>query len=99
MYINTAPRIAGIPSSYPGYDLTIGSSGAPVVTIQEQLNEISKSYPAIPRLTVDGIFGSKTKASVMEFQRTFDMPASGIVDYPTWYKISSIYVAVSKIAE
>lgn len=99
MYINTAPRIAGIPSSYPGYDITIGSSGAPVVTIQEQLNEISKSYPAIPKLTVDGIFGSQTRNSVMEFQKTFDMPASGIVDYPTWYKISSIYVAVSKIAD
>ena len=25
--------------------------------------------------------------------------ASGIVDYPTWYKISEIYVAVSRIAE
>ncbi|MBQ9200429.1 MAG: peptidoglycan-binding protein [Lachnospiraceae bacterium] len=99
IYINTAPRIAGIPSSYPGYDLDIGSSGQPVITIQEQLNEISKSYPAIPKLNVDGIFGSKTKAAVSEFQKAFDMPASGIVDYPTWYRISSIYVAVSKIAE
>ena len=98
LFINTAPRIAGIPSSYPGYDLTIGSSGQPVITIQEQINEISKSYPAIPKLTVDGIFGSKTAASVKEFQKAFDMPVSGIVDYPTWYKISSIYVAVSKIA-
>ena len=98
IFINTAPRIAGIPSSYPGYDLTIGSSGQPVIQIQEQLNEISKNYPAIPKLTVDGIFGSKTAASVKEFQKAFDMPATGIVDYPTWYKISSIYVAVSKIA-
>ncbi len=99
IYINTAPQIAGIPSSYPGYDLTIGSSGQPVITIQEQLNEISNSYPAIPKLNVDGIFGSKTAASVKEFQKAFDMPVSGIVDYPTWYKLSSIYVAVSKIAE
>ncbi len=99
IYINTAPQIAGIPSSYPGYDLTIGSSGQPVITIQEQLNEISNSYPAIPKLNIDGIFGSKTAASVKEFQKAFDMPVSGIVDYPTWYKLSSIYVAVSKIAE
>ena len=99
IFINTAPRIAGIPSSYPGYDLTIGSSGQPVITIQEQLNEISKSYPAIPKLSVDGIFGNNTANSVKEFQKAFDMPVSGIVDYPTWYKISNIYVAVSKIAE
>ena len=99
IYINFAPQIAGIPSSYPGYDLTIGSSGQPVITVQEQLNTIAKNYPAIPKLNVDGIFGQKTAASVKEFQRAFDMPVSGIVDYPTWYKLSSIYVAVSKIAE
>lgn len=99
IYINFAPQIAGIPSSYPGYDLTIGSSGQPVITVQEQLNTIAKNYPAIPKLNVDGIFGQKTAASVKEFQKAFDMPVSGIVDYPTWYKLSSIYVAVSKIAE
>lgn len=99
IYINTAPKIAGIPSSYPGYDLSKGSSGGPVITIQEQLNEISKSYPAIRKLTVDGIFGNETENAVKEFQRAFDMPATGIVDYPTWYKISSIYVAVSKISQ
>lgn len=99
IYINFAPQIAGIPSSYPGYDLTIGSSGQPVITVQEQLNTIAKNYPAIPKLNVDGIFGQKTAASVKEFQNAFDMPVSGIVDYPTWYKLSSIYVAVSKIAE
>ena len=99
IYINIAPQIAGIPSSYPGYDITIGSSGQPVITVQEQLNAIAKNYPAIPKLNVDGIFGQKTAASVKEFQKVFDMPVSGIVDYPTWYKLSSIYVAVSKIAE
>ena len=99
IYINVAPQIAGIPSSYPGYDLTIGASGQPVITVQEQLNAIAKNYPAIPKLNVDGIFGQKTAASVKEFQKAFDMPISGIVDYPTWYKLSSIYVAVSKIAE
>lgn len=27
------------------------------------------------------------------------LPASGVVDYPTWYKIQDIYVAVTRIAE
>mgnify|MGYP004698502779 FL=1 len=34
MYVNEAEIVSGIPSSYPGYDLTIGSSGEPVITIQ-----------------------------------------------------------------
>lgn len=99
MYINEAEIVSGIPSSYPGYDLTIGSSGEPVITIQEQLNRIAQNYPAIPTVTVDGIFGSATAESVRTFQSIFNLPVSGIVDFPTWYKISQIYVGVSKIGE
>ena len=99
MYVNEAEIVSGIPSSYPGYDLTIGSSGEPVITIQEQLNRIAQNYPAIPTVTVDGIFGSATTESVRAFQSIFNLPVSGIVDFPTWYKISQNYVGVSKIGE
>ena len=99
MYVNEAEIVSGIPSSYPGYDLTIGSSGEPVITIQEQLNRIAQNYPAIPTVTVDGIYGSATAESVRAFQSIFNLPVSGIVDFPTWYKISKIYVGVSKIGE
>lgn len=99
MYVNEAEIVSGIPSSYPGYDLTIGSSGEPVITIQEQLNRIAQNYPAIPTITVDGIYGSATAESVRAFQSIFNLPVSGIVDFPTWYKISQIYVGVSKIGE
>lgn len=99
MYVNEAEIVSGIPSSYPGYDLTIGSSGEPVITIQKQLNRIAQNYPAIPTVTVDGIFGSATTESVRAFQSIFNLPVSGIVDFPTWYKISQIYVGVSKIGE
>lgn len=99
MYVNEAEFVSGIPSSYPGYDLTIGSSGEPVITIQEQLNRIAQNYPAIPTVTVDGIYGSATAESVRAFQSIFNLPVSGIVDFPTWYKISQIYVGVSKIGE
>lgn len=99
MYVNEAEIVSGIPSSYPGYDLAIGSSGEPVITIQEQLNRIAENYPAIPTVTVDGIYGTATAEAVRTFQRIFQLPASGIVDFPTWYKISQIYVGVSKIGE
>lgn len=99
MYINTADEISGIPSSWPKVNLTIGSTGQKVRQIQEQLNRIAKNYPALPTVKVDGIFGAQTKEAVQKFQSVFGLPASGIVDYPTWYKISEIYVAVSRIAE
>ena len=99
MYINAAQAISGVPSSWPGYDLTIGASGTKVRQMQEQLNRIAQNYPAIPKTSADGIFGSQTAAQVRAFQRIFNLPATGIVDYPTWYQISNIYVAVSRIAE
>jgi peptidoglycan hydrolase-like protein with peptidoglycan-binding domain len=99
IYINSADEVAGVPSSWPGSDLTIGSSGDNVRTIQEQLNRISEAYPAIPRIAVDGTYSQQTADAVRTFQGIFNHPETGIVDFPTWYKISHIYVAVSRIAE
>lgn len=99
MYINTAEQISGIPSSWPGANLTVGSTGSKVLQMQEQLLRISQAYPALPSITPDGIFGNATQEAVRTFQRIFGLPETGIVDYPTWYKISEIYVAVSRIAE
>lgn len=99
MYIETAKQVSGIPSSFPGTNLTIGSRGDSVRQMQQQLNRISDNFPAIPKVADDGIFGNATAESVKTFQEVFGLPANGIVDYPTWYKISAIYVAVSRIAE
>lgn len=99
IYINEATQIAGVPSSWPGYNLSVGASGEKVRQIQRYLNRIARNYPAIPTISVDGIYGNKTKNSVAKFQSVFNLPANGIVDYPTWYKISQIYVGVTKIAE
>lgn len=99
MYINSADSISGVPSSWPGYNLTIGSSGDKVRQMQQQLNRIARNYPAIPTIAVDGIYGPRTAEAVRTFQRIFDLPQTGIVDYPTWYSISNIYVGVSRIAE
>ncbi len=99
MYINTAQEISGIPSSWPGYDLDIGASGSKVVQLQEQLNAISQAYPALPKVNPDGIYGSQTQACVRKFQNIFGLPETGIVDYPTWYKVQEVYVGVTRIAE
>ena len=95
----TADRVEGSPQSYPGYDLTIGSSGAEVQTIQEQLNRIAQNYPLIPKTAVDGVFGTSTQKAVNVFQGVFNLPQTGVVDYATWYKISDVYVGVTRIAE
>ena len=99
MYINTAEEISGIPASWPGSNLDIGSSGQKVRQLQEQLNLIGDYYNAIPALSTDGIYGEITAEAVREFQRINNMPQTGVVDFPTWYRISDRYVRLSGIAE
>ena len=99
MYINTAQEISGIPASWPGYTLEQGSSGDKVRQMQEELNVIAGAYPALPKIAADGIYGPATENAGREFQSVFGLPVTGTVDYRTWYKISEIYVGVSRIAE
>ncbi|MDY3249248.1 MAG: peptidoglycan-binding protein, partial [Candidatus Choladocola sp.] len=99
IYINEAEEVSGIPVSYPGYPLSVGSTGQSVVKIQEQLNTISNNYPLIPKLTVDGIFGERTQQAVKTFQSIFGLTQDGVVGPRTWYRIQDIYVAVTRMAE
>ena len=99
IYVNTAEQISGIPASWPGSDLTVGSSGDKVRQMQEQLDAIATVYTAIPRVSPDGIYGQGTANAVREFQSIFGLPQTGTVDFATWYKISHIYVGITRIAE
>ncbi|MCR5793311.1 MAG: peptidoglycan-binding protein [Lachnospiraceae bacterium] len=99
IFINSSEEIAGIPSSWPGSDLTVGTRSDKVAQLQRQLNTIARDYPAIPRIAADGIYGRNTEEAVREFQRIFNLPQTGVVDFPTWYKVSEVFVGVSQIAE
>jgi peptidoglycan hydrolase-like protein with peptidoglycan-binding domain len=99
IFTNTAKQVSGVPVSWPGSNLNIGASGSNVRMIQEQLNKISDTYYAVPKLAVNGQYNQQTSDAVKAFQQTFDLPATGVVDLATWYKISAIYVAVSRIAQ
>lgn len=90
--LTTAEQVSGSPSSYPGFDLTVGSNGESVRQIQEFLNRIAQNYPLIPKVAVDGTYGEATAEAVRVFQGIFNLPKTGVVDYATWYRISDIYV-------
>ena len=92
-------NIQSIPQSYPGSPLRQGFTGSAVFTLQRQLNRITKDYPFLGLLTVDGIFGSKMTTTVKAFQKQFNLTADGVVGRSTWYKISYIYVSVKDLAE
>lgn len=97
--VYNAPISENIPS-YPGTPFGFGSVGNEVRILQTELNRIAQNYPAIPKIyPANGIFGERTTEAVMEFQRVFGLPVSGIVDKSTWYRIKFIFTAVKGLAE
>lgn len=98
IYLAPAEKVEGVPMSFGGETLTVGSAGENVRTIQLQLNRISENFPALPRVRADGVYGTETQEAVRTFQSIFLLPQTGDVDFATWYSISNIYVAVAKLA-
>ena len=98
IYLKSAEKVEGIPLSYGGEVLTLGSEGEAVRTIQTQLNRSADNFPAIPKTPADGIYGPATQAAVKEFQSVFHLPQTGSVDFAAWYEISNLFVAVSNLS-
>lgn len=98
IYLKSAEKVEGVPLSYGGEVLTLGSEGEAVRTVQSQLNRIAGNFPAIPKIPADGAFGPATQAAVTEFQKIFHLPQTGSVDFAAWYEISNVFVAVSKMS-
>ena len=96
--VPNAPK-ADAQESYPGVALRVGSRGRSVALIQTALNRISQSFPAIPKLTVDGIFGPGTEAAVRIFQQVFGLVNDGIVGRQTWYEVERVYAGVLRLSE
>ena len=65
----------------------------PVRRLQEMLHMLSLTYPQLPPLKADGIFGEHTLEAVMIFQRDFHPPVTGVVDRATWQAIRALYLA------
>ena len=96
--VSDAPK-ADYRESYPGTALRQGSRGRSVAQLQTALNRISQSFPAIPKLSVDGIYGAVTEAAVRVFQRVFGLAEDGIVGRNTWYAVERVFTGVLKLSE
>ncbi len=91
--------VGSISPSYPGYPLGPGADTRAIRILQFRLNRVSRNYPAIPKLVIDGLYGPSTADAVKAFQRIFDLTPDGIVGEATWYKLEKVYVAVKNLAE
>lgn len=71
-----------------------GDSGQRVRLLQYMLAVLAFYIPQIPDLTIDGIFGQRTRASVVAAQRWFGLPQTGQVDEATWDEIYDQFAGI-----
>lgn len=82
----------GVAIPFPGIILKLGSEGKDVQLLQEYLNFISQSYPTIPTVTPDGIYGTATLSAVTAFEEQFGLlDTQGAVGSLIWSAIADVY--------
>ena len=82
-------RLYGINLSYPDA-ISEGQRGDKVSVLQYFLSTIALFNPAVLPLAIDGVFGERTRQSVISFQGEANLPQTGVVDDATW---EAIYAA------
>ena len=82
-----------VTKQFPGV-LQEGDSGIGVSTLQYYLSYLSDFYNTIPRVSIDGDFGSATRDAVISAQRTFGLPTDGVVGEETWYRLYNAYIGI-----
>lgn len=92
--VHNAPQEGG-KERFLGTPLMPGASGDDICTIKRQLNRIGRNYPAIMPLPEDGPeFDVPCERAVRTFQYIFDLPVTGVLDKPTWYKIKQTWANI-----
>ena len=71
----------------PPRSLRLGSTGDKVRLLQYMLSVLSDFISEIPTLSIDGIYGTATRAAVLAAQRYFRLPETGSVDETVWNEI------------
>lgn len=79
-------RLFGINLSYPDA-ISEGNRGEKVFILQYFLSVLAEFYNNIPFISITGVFGNETKNAVIAFQKSQNLPQTGIVNDVTWNEI------------
>lgn len=75
-----------------GNELKYSDVGLGVQVLHYVLLTIAYFDPDLPSLRLNSVFNDNTKAMVINFQKKYGLPATGVVDADTWNKLVTVYV-------
>lgn len=73
----------------------INEKAETVREIQTYLRELSRVYTQIPTLSIDGIYGERTREAVRSFQKMEGLTETGEVDRETFHALYALFRTLS----
>ncbi len=83
--------LSEVTQQFPG-QTGIGDTGEAVKNIQYLISYLAQFYDTIPEVSLDGVYGPSTENAVRAFQRTFELPQTGIIDLQSWDVLYRTYL-------
>lgn len=74
----------------------IDDKAAAIREVQKYLRAVSRENAKIPLVAVDGTYGEQTASAVRSFQRSRDLPETGVVNYATFTELYEAYVVAEE---
>lgn len=74
-----------------GNELKYSDVGLGVRVLHYVLLTIAYFDPDLPSLRLNSVFNDNTKAMVINFQKKYGLPATGVVDSDTWNELVTVY--------
>lgn len=74
-----------------GNELKYSDVGLGVQVLHYVLLTIAYFDPDLPSLRLNNVFNDNTKAMVINFQKKYGLPATGVVDADTWNELVTVY--------
>jgi peptidoglycan hydrolase-like protein with peptidoglycan-binding domain len=74
-----------------------GDRGEAVEMLQYMLAVLAQFDPALTQLSIDGVFGPRTREAVENFQQSQGLPVTGTADETTWQRLYQAYAGVDDL--
>lgn len=69
--------------------LDVLKANNPILEIQLKLRDISHVIPDIPTVLPTGKYDTQTQVAINEFQKKYNLPVTGSVDFITWNELNN----------
>ncbi len=88
--------LENIPRAYPEGGTSISQADYNISVIQYYLAVISLEYNTIPYIQITGELNNETVNAIIQFQKQFNLPETGVVNDQTYHEMYRAYISIAE---